>query len=66
MYVFKSEEEEFKAEGLNDYMKSIDFKDNQGIIDLISKPPTSIYDLLDDQCTINTGTDEALLKKIIT
>ncbi|KAL4507958.1 hypothetical protein ABPG72_021331 [Tetrahymena utriculariae] len=65
VYVFKSEEAEFKAEGLNDYMNQIQFKDNQGIIDLISLPKKSIYDLLDDESTINTGSDESLLKKIL-
>ncbi|KAL4464880.1 hypothetical protein ABPG74_011441 [Tetrahymena malaccensis] len=65
VYVFKSEEAEFKAEGLNDYMNQIQFKDNQGIIDLISLPKKSIYDLLDDESTINTGSDDSLLKKIL-
>lgn len=41
------------------------FKDNYLIIDLISKPPLSIYDLIDESCTITTGSDESLLQKIL-
>lgn len=64
-YVFKSEVDELLAEGHTDFSSSIVFNDNQSIIDLLSKPPLSVYDLIDESCALGNGSDDALLLKIM-
>ena len=64
-YVFKAEEEEFKKEGLGDFLFELNFKDNQPIIDLMDKHPTGIFHLLDEACSV-AGTDDTLVQKIRT
>ncbi len=63
-YVFKSEEEEFIADGLKDSLCFFTYKDNQEVIDLIEKYPMGIMYLLDESCSLGQGTDDALLQKM--
>lgn len=63
-YVFKSEEAEFIEQGLKDQLYRLSYEDNQPIIDLIDKYPLGIFDLLEESCSLGSGTDEALLQKI--
>lgn len=63
-YIFKAEETEFCNEGLQDYLCELVFKDNQDVIDLLDKPPSGIFCLVDESCSVNS-TDEALCAKII-
>jgi myosin heavy subunit len=39
------------------------FHDNKDVIELLDKPPTGIFKLLDESCTVKS-TDESLLQKI--
>jgi myosin heavy subunit len=66
-YIFKSEEKEFKSEGLEKYLSELVFTDNQPIIDLMDKPtvPVGIFSLLDESCSVGNQTDEGLLSKIV-
>ena len=63
-YIFKAEEKEFSAEGLQDYVTQLVFKDNQDVIDLLDKLPSGIFCLTDESCLVNS-TDEALCQKIL-
>ena len=63
-YVFKSEEKELIDQGLQGFLGQLAYQDNQGIIDLLDKYPSGIYDLLDESSSLGSGTDELLLQKI--
>lgn len=63
-YVFKSEEAEFIEQGLKDQLYMLSYEDNQPIIDLIDKYPLGIFDLLEESCSLGSGTDDALLQKL--
>lgn len=65
-YVFKAENKEFIEEGLEDYLKGIQFEDNQAVLDFIdmsSKDFPGVFQILDDLCTINSN-DEAFFTKV--
>jgi myosin-7 len=47
-YIFKSEEQEFVYEGLQDQLCKLSYSDNQGVIDIMDKPPLSVFDMLDE------------------
>ena len=64
-YVFKSEEMEFIEEGLKDKLGSLNYSDNSAVIELMDKPPTSIFDLLDESTSLGSGTDEKLYQMIL-
>ena len=49
-YVFKQEEIIFINEGLEKYLKYLNFVDNKPIIDLLDEPPNGIFNILDDIC----------------
>ena len=63
-YVFKSEEKELIDQGLQGFLGQLAYQDNQGIIDLLDKYPSGVYDLLDESSSLGSGTDEFLLQKI--
>lgn len=63
-YVFKSEEKELIDQGLQGFLGQLAYQDNQGIIDLLDKYPSGVYDLLDESSSLGSGTDELLLQKI--
>lgn len=63
-YVFKSEEAEFIEQGLKDQLYRLSYEDNQPIIDLIDKYPMGIFDLLEESCSLGSGTEDALLQKM--
>ena len=60
-HVFKQEQEEYKAERIS--WSVIGFKDNQSVIDMISKKPLGILHLLDDESNFPKGTDFSFLEK---
>jgi myosin heavy subunit len=59
-YVFKSEESEFIEEGLKEKLGALNYSDNSAVIDLMDKPPTSVFDLLDESTSLGSGTDDQL------
>lgn len=61
MHVFKLEQEEYVREKIE--WTFIDFYDNQPCIDLIEKP-LGILDLLDEECRVPKGADQAWVEKL--
>ena len=64
-YVFKAEEKELIDQGLQSSLNLLTYQDNAGVIELLDKYPSGIYDLLDESSSLGSGTDEFLLQKII-
>jgi myosin-5 len=62
-HVFKLEQEEYVREKID--WTFIDFYDNQPCIDLIEKP-LGILDLLDEECRVPKGADNAWVEKLYT
>ncbi|XP_078740414.1 unconventional myosin-IXa-like isoform X8 [Lampetra fluviatilis] len=60
-HVFKIEQEEYQKEGI--LWNTIDYTDNLGCINLISKKPTGLLHLLDEECNFPQATNETLLAK---
>ncbi|XP_067829552.1 unconventional myosin-IXAa isoform X2 [Heptranchias perlo] len=60
-HIFKIEQEEYRAEGIS--WHNIDYIDNSGCINLISKKPTGLLHLLDEECNFPQATNQTLLDK---
>ncbi|NP_001410713.1 unconventional myosin-IXAb [Danio rerio] len=60
-HVFKLEQEEYRSEGINWHM--IDYIDNTACINLISKKPTALLHLLDEECNFPQASNQTLLDK---
>ncbi|KAI4877297.1 hypothetical protein NFI96_011846 [Prochilodus magdalenae] len=60
-HIFKLEQEEYRAEGISWHM--IDYIDNTSCINLISKKPTALFHLLDEECNFPQATNQTLLDK---
>ncbi|XP_076879856.1 unconventional myosin-IXAa isoform X2 [Brachyhypopomus gauderio] len=60
-HIFKLEQEEYRAEGIT--WHNIDYIDNTGCITLISKKPTALFHLLDEECNFPQATNQTLLDK---
>ncbi|XDV17395.1 hypothetical protein PO909_023257 [Leuciscus waleckii] len=60
-HIFKLEQEEYRAEGIA--WHNIDYIDNTGCINLISKKPTALLHLLDEECNFPQATNQTLLDK---
>ncbi|XP_070687776.1 unconventional myosin-IXb isoform X2 [Pempheris klunzingeri] len=60
-HIFNLEQDEYQAEGIT--WHNIDYTDNVGCIHLISKKPTGLLYLLDEESNFPHATDETLLAK---
>ncbi|KAM6948221.1 LOW QUALITY PROTEIN: unconventional myosin-IXb [Aplochiton taeniatus] len=60
--IFKLEQEEYKTEGIP--WHNIVYTDNMECILLISKKPTGLFHLLDEESNLSRATDETLLDKL--
>ncbi|XP_038145770.1 LOW QUALITY PROTEIN: unconventional myosin-IXAa [Cyprinodon tularosa] len=60
-HIFKLEQEEYRAEGIS--WMNIDYIDNTGCINLVSKKPTALFHLLDEECNFPQATNQTLLDK---
>ncbi|XP_034535502.1 unconventional myosin-IXAa [Notolabrus celidotus] len=60
-HTFKLEQEEYRLEGIS--WHNIDYIDNTGCINLISKKPTALFHLLDEECNFPQATNQTLLDK---
>ncbi|KAM8875702.1 unconventional myosin-IXb isoform 2-T2 [Spinachia spinachia] len=60
-HIFNLEQEEYQAEGIT--WHNIDYTDNVGCIHLISKKPTGLLYLLDEESNFPHATDDTLLAK---
>ncbi|XP_061595383.1 unconventional myosin-IXAa [Cololabis saira] len=60
-HIFKLEQEEYRAEGIS--WRNIDYIDNTGCITLISKKPTALFHLLDEESNFPQATNQTLLDK---
>ncbi|KAM3866271.1 unconventional myosin-IXb [Diretmus argenteus] len=61
-HIFKLEQEEYLAEGIT--WSHIDYTDNMGCIQLISKQPNGLFHLLDEESSLPQATDDTLLDKL--
>ncbi|XP_053283184.1 unconventional myosin-IXAa isoform X6 [Pleuronectes platessa] len=60
-HIFKLEQEEYRSEGIT--WHNIDYIDNSGCINLISKKPTALFHLLDEECNFPQASNQTLLDK---
>uniref|UniRef100_A0A8C5V8I6 Myosin IXB n=1 Tax=Microcebus murinus TaxID=30608 RepID=A0A8C5V8I6_MICMU len=60
-HIFKLEQEEYQDEGIT--WHNIDYADNVGCIHLISKKPTGLFYLLDEESNFPHATSQTLLAK---
>nr|XP_055048049.1 unconventional myosin-IXAb isoform X2 [Misgurnus anguillicaudatus] len=60
-HIFKLEQEKYRSEGINWHM--IDYIDNTACINLISKKPTALLHLLDEECNFPQASNQTLLDK---
>uniref|UniRef100_A0A4X2L6M6 Myosin IXA n=1 Tax=Vombatus ursinus TaxID=29139 RepID=A0A4X2L6M6_VOMUR len=60
-HIFKLEQEEYRTEGIS--WHNIDYIDNSGCINLISKKPTGLLHLLDEESNFPQATNQTLLDK---
>lgn len=60
-HIFKLEQEEYQSEGIS--WHTIDYTDNVGCIHLISKKPTGLFYLLDEESNFPHATSQTLLAK---
>ncbi|KAF6306721.1 myosin IXB [Rhinolophus ferrumequinum] len=60
-HIFKLEQEEYQSEGIS--WHNIDYTDNIGCIHLISKKPTGLFYLLDEESNFPHATSQTLLAK---
>ncbi|XP_048469961.1 unconventional myosin-IXb isoform X3 [Rhincodon typus] len=60
-HIFKLEQEEYQSEGIT--WHNIDYIDNVGCIHLISKKPTGLFHLLDEESNFPHATNQTLLAK---
>ncbi|MCJ8736085.1 hypothetical protein PDJAM_G00254800 [Pangasius djambal] len=60
-HIFKLEQEEYRTEGISWHM--IDYIDNTSCINLISKKPTALLHLLDEECNFPQASNQTLLDK---
>ncbi|KAL2088445.1 hypothetical protein ACEWY4_015344 [Coilia grayii] len=60
-HIFKLEQEEYRAEGIT--WHNIDYIDNTSCIHLISRKPTGLLHLLDEECNFPQATNQTLLDK---
>ncbi|XP_037109341.1 unconventional myosin-IXAb isoform X5 [Syngnathus acus] len=60
-HIFKLEQEEYRAEGIS--WHTIDYIDNSSCINLISKKPTALFHLLDEECNFPQASNQTLLDK---
>ncbi|XP_045083106.1 unconventional myosin-IXAb isoform X5 [Coregonus clupeaformis] len=60
-HIFKLEQDEYRAEGIS--WHNIDYIDNTGCINLISKKPTALLHLLDEECNFPQASNQTLLDK---
>ncbi|XP_052457119.1 unconventional myosin-IXAa isoform X1 [Carassius gibelio] len=60
-HIFKLEQEEYRSEGIA--WHNINYIDNTGCISLISKKPTALLHLLDEECNFPQATNQTLLDK---
>uniref|UniRef100_A0A8D2LXW0 Myosin IXA n=1 Tax=Varanus komodoensis TaxID=61221 RepID=A0A8D2LXW0_VARKO len=60
-HIFKLEQEEYRLEGIS--WHNIDYIDNSGCINLISKKPTGLLHLLDEESNFPQATNQTLLDK---
>ncbi|XP_048198470.1 unconventional myosin-IXb isoform X3 [Perognathus longimembris pacificus] len=60
-HIFKLEQEEYQSEGIT--WHNIDYTDNVGCIHLISKKPTGLFYLLDEESNFPHATSHTLLAK---
>ncbi|XP_062521055.1 unconventional myosin-IXa-like isoform X2 [Corticium candelabrum] len=60
-HVFKLEQDEYNEEGIR--WNAVDYVDNLQCLELISKRPTGLMHILDDESRLASSTDETLLQK---
>lgn len=61
-FIFKLEQQEYEKEKIN--WSSIQFVDNQDVLDLVEKKPLGVLSLLDEECKFPKATDTTFLEKL--
>lgn len=55
--IFKQEKKIFEDEGIGEALATIHFNDNRRIIELLDTDPFSVFNLLDESCSVNTDSN---------
>ncbi len=61
MHLFKYEQEEYKAEGINNTY--VEFTDNRECLELIERKPLGLLAILDEEVVVPKGSDTTLIAK---
>jgi len=61
-HIFRLEQEEYKAEGLN--IESVNFSDNAEVLAVLETPRTGLFAIINEELTVPKGTDDTMLAKI--
>lgn len=62
--MFKSEKSVFQAEGLSEYVQIIPFKDNEQLLDMLDSNSLSVFNLLDEWCSVASPDEQSFLTKV--
>jgi len=62
--MFKSEKAVFQAEGLSDFVQTVEFKDNEQLLDMLDSNSLSIFNLLDEWCSVASPDEQSFLTKV--
>ena len=65
MRVFDVEIELYKMQNLPIDVKTLSYPDNAKVIELLEKPPTSIFSILESQCKMAKGSDKGFNQAIL-
>jgi len=62
-HIFRLEQEEYKAEGLN--IDSVTFSDNVDVLAMLETPRTGLFAIINEELTVPKGNDDTMLAKIV-
>ncbi|ORM39515.1 Myosin-12 [Babesia sp. Xinjiang] len=62
-FVFRCEEELYSAEGIS--WNALDFPDNSDCVEMFKSRPNGLFVMIDEECNLPGGRDQALCNKIV-
>lgn len=62
--MFKAEKAVFQAEGLAEFVQTVEFKDNEPLLDMLDSNSLSVFNLLDEWCSVASPDEQSFLTKV--